>query len=158
MKRGMTSTPSRPSAARCIAAMASGLLSSIPITPRFTPRARIAALSPSTMRSDSSIMRRWSHVTWVSHSAPLRIMVSQYLPSPTVSFTWVGKVAPPMPQMPAACTAGTILVGSHSSTPPSGSSSVHSSWKSFLMVMMVVGPPSRSTLVPMAVTSPETLA
>ena len=67
-----------------------------------TLSARMAARRPSTMRLLFSSISRWSQVRWVSHSAPFNMMVSQYCPSFTANFTWVGKDAPPMPVMPAA--------------------------------------------------------
>ena len=116
----MTSTPLRPWAALVMASMASGLLSSMAMTPLLTFSARMAARRPSTMRPLFSSISRWSQVRWVSHSAPFNMMVSQYCPSFTANFTWVGKAAPPMPQMPAALMAGTIWSTGQVSTSPSG--------------------------------------
>ena len=55
-----TRTPSRPWAAFSMAAMASGLLSSMPMMPLLTPSARMAARRPSTTRVGFSSISRWS--------------------------------------------------------------------------------------------------
>ena len=127
----ITSMPSCPAAAFRIASMASGLLSSMAITPRRTPVARRMSLSPSTMRGPFSSMLRWSAVRYGSHSAPLRMTISACLSGGTFILTCVGNDAPPMPQMPASSTAGMIFSGSTVSTSPTGVSSTHSSRMSF---------------------------
>ena len=118
--RTRTDTPSRPFAAQRMLSIASGLLSSMAITPFFTFSARIAARRPSTTRPGDSSISRWSHVRCVSHSAPFTMIISHFCSDFRLSFTCVGKDAPPMPQMPASRIAGTIFAGSTDSTLPSG--------------------------------------
>ena len=59
-----------------------------------------AGAAPRRTRRGCSTISRSSAVMYGSHSAALMIRVST-LPMAEVSFTWVGKAAPPMPTMPA---------------------------------------------------------
>ena len=61
--------------ARSIAAIASGLLRSIPTTHFVTPRHFIITRMPNMQRSGYSAIVRWSDVRYGSHSAPLMISV-----------------------------------------------------------------------------------
>ncbi len=85
--------------------MASGLLFSTPITVRSTPSACIITRIPKCTRSGYSTIIRWSVVRYGSHSAPLISRCRIRTPSGTDSLTCAGNAAPPMPTMPAICTA-----------------------------------------------------
>ena len=59
-------------------------------------------LNPESTFSPYSSITRWSAVIYGSHSHPFRITVSIFLSLGGTSLTWVGKVAPPSPTMPAS--------------------------------------------------------
>ena len=64
------------------------------------------------------------------------------LPMPPEIFTWVGKVAPPMPTMPAFFTISTIWSGVRASgLAGAWTSSLRVFWKSFSMMTDVMFPP-----------------
>ena len=64
------------------------------------------------------------------------------LPMPLEIFTWVGKVAPPMPTMPAFFTAS-IISSTERASGLAGAltSSLSSSWKSLSMTTDIMLPP-----------------
>ena len=86
--------------ATCIAAVAIGLLSSMPIMTFCAPNKNCAMAMPLTISSARSRISMSSQVIYGSHSAALMTRVcTPELPSPR-SLMWVGKVAPPKPTMP----------------------------------------------------------
>ncbi len=87
--------------------------------PRWAPLALIMSLSPRMISSDSSTISLWSQVRNGSHSTPLRITVSTFT-SPSRYFTWVGKVAPPIPTRPAWSISSTISSRENPSGAPWG--------------------------------------
>ena len=78
---------------------ASGLLSSTAMWAFSMPRIFMTMRSPETTSPGYSRHSRSSAVMKGSHSLTLTMMVST-LPMAEDSFTWVGKVAPPMPTTP----------------------------------------------------------
>ena len=87
------------------AAMASGLLSSTPMTQVLRFRYFITTRIPSTMLSVLSSIRRISQVIKGSHSAPFTTRVSTWSRFLGFSLMWVGNPAPPKPTRPQARAA-----------------------------------------------------
>ena len=100
----ISTLPSMSANAFSIAAIASGLFASIAILTAGMPSTLRMISTPRRTRSARSSMRWWSAQRYGSHSAPLRMRYSQRLPGGGLSFTHVGKPAPPIPQMPASLT------------------------------------------------------
>ena len=151
--------PSTLSTMLCRRSMASFLLFSIPMIACLTSMAFINICIPITISSARSSIIRWSAVRYGSHSTPLIISTSALLPGGGVSFTWVGKVAPPIPTIPAAAIALTIsslvrllLCSIFSERLISG---IHSS-PSVLMVIAGLEIPAASVTLSIETTVPET--
>ena len=89
--------------------IASGLLLSIPMINRLTPRCFLIASIPRNKSSPLSRIVRVSEVMYGSHSAALITTASILLRSLTASLTKVGKPAPPKPTIPLFFTASTKL-------------------------------------------------
>ena len=138
--------------------MASGLFSSIAMTPLFTFTAFIKRRRPFMTSYGLSSITRWSEVKKGSHSAPFTMTVSIVSSFGGVIFTCVGKPAPPMPTMPASRTAFTICSDVTELMPPSflteGSSS---SLKSFSMIIQSHSCPEGVRCLVISLTVPETL-
>ena len=94
-----------------MASTASGLFSSIPITQR-QPSNFCMIAAPTAISFGRSTMILKSQVRKGSHSAPLMIRQSAFFPGPGLSFTWVGKVAPPRPTTPQDFILSSMKPGS----------------------------------------------
>ena len=125
---------------------------------RSTPNTRAKIFTPPSTSSGCSRRVRWSLVMYGSHSLALTITVST-LPRPELIFTWVGKVAPPMPTMPAFFTISQIcstvrLSGSLGARREGQGVSV----KSFSITTLITGTPEKWIRGSTAATVPDTLA
>ncbi len=86
-------------------------------------------------------------------------MTVSTLPRPEEIFTWVGKVAPPMPTMPASFTRAEICSGVRASGSLAGTQSGQGvSLKSFSITTLMTGTPEKWMRFSTADTVPETLA
>ena len=94
-----------------ISLIASGLFSSMPIKPLVTLAAFMSSSTPTSTSSAFSSIRRWSAVRYGSHSTALMMTHSGLNCGGGMSFTWVGKQAPPIPTMPAFFTFSIISSG-----------------------------------------------
>ena len=150
-----TRTFSIPETASVMAAMASGLLLSMPMTQEVSSKYFITTLMPSTMLSVLSSIRRISQVMKGSHSAPLITRVSTSARFLGFSLMWVGNPAPPRPTRPQARTA---LIRSSRLFTTGGARSGQGVWSlSVVMTTLLHLSPPGVINSSMAVTVPETL-
>ena len=113
--------------------------------------------SPRFTASARSSITRWSHVRNGSHSQPFNITKRTRLPLGTLSFTWVGKAAPPIPTKPPRWSSPISV--SASAVAMSGSSIGSTFWLEYASVaitMVSVRLPAEFSLRSMAFTVPVT--
>ena len=135
--------------------MASGLFSSIPIYPFFSPSCSITRSAPSMISWVFSSINLWSEVINGSHSAPFTISVSTSSRFCGLYLICVGNAAPPRPTSPLFLTAfikSSLLLISGGFT-----SSQISCFLSVSMTMIGSSPPITDRIRSIPVTVPETL-
>ena len=137
--------------------MASGLLSSIAITACGACRAYSISRTPSTIPAARSRISRSSQVMYGSHSAPLTARVCTLACRALFSLSAAGKLAPPIPTIPASAMWTAICSGTSANGSGSGSRSSQRSSPSLSRVMVGSGNPETWGAVksPIALIVPE---